>query len=286
MKRGWFRAIEIAPQMHRRTVRRVYSQKKHRNDTRVNRTRDFAPTQCRLCIANACHHAIDRTRKLHAAPAKFGDRFRDETMASARYTRKFPHIFHRDMNNTYITVLVALAGAVSTLLGVLITSRTQIANQRLNNEFQIKLAREKARHDVKVATSESAAAQLSIAHKNLSQIAREFSLTGLDIMWTASMPVAEFNAKYLSLCEKADDLLMIVDFLAPEASTAAHEVYRQMNMFWGSFKNILYQSEKGKTPDQLSPQLQDAHKAAKLIGEKAIFAKNRLSQTFQGQFAA
>ncbi len=190
------------------------------------------------------------------------------------------------MNNTYITVLVALAGAVSTLLGVLITSRTQIANQRLNNAFQVELAREKARNDAWAAAGQSAAAQLAIAHKNLSQIAREFSLTGLDIMWTASMPVAEFNAKYLSLCEKADELLMIVDFHAPEASAAAREVYGQMNMFWGSFKNILYQTEKGKTPNELSSQLGGAHDAAKLIGAKAIFAKACLSEAFQEHFVS
>ncbi|MFL6643641.1 MAG: hypothetical protein ACJ8GM_04880 [Paraburkholderia fungorum] len=188
------------------------------------------------------------------------------------------------MNNTYMTVLVALAGAFSTLLGVLITTRTQIANQKLNNEFQVELAREKARSDAGAAASQSAVVQLAIAHKNLSQIAREFSLTGLDIMWTASMPVAEFNTKYLSLCEKADELLMIVDFHAPDASAAAREVYGQMNMFWGSFKNILYQTEQGKTPSQLSSQLGAAHDAAKLIGEKAVFAKARLSETFQEYF--
>lgn len=207
-------------------------------------------------------------------------------MAGARYTGQLPQIFHRDMNSTYMTALVALAGAVSTLLGVLITSRTQVANQRLNNEFQIELAREKARSDAWAVASQSAAAQLAIAHKNLSQIAREFSLTGLDIMWTASMPVAEFNAKYLSLCEKADELLMIVDFHAPDASAAAREVYGQMNMFWGSFKNILYQTEKGKTPGELSSQLGAAHNAAKLIGEKAVFAKARLSETFQEHFVS
>lgn len=31
MKRDWFRAIEIAPQMHRRTVRRVYQEQKRVN---------------------------------------------------------------------------------------------------------------------------------------------------------------------------------------------------------------------------------------------------------------
>lgn len=189
------------------------------------------------------------------------------------------------MNNTYMTALVAFAGAVSTLLGVLITSRTQIANQKLNNEFQVDLATVKARNDAWAAANQSAATQLGIAHKNLSQIAREFSLTGLDIMWTASMPVTEFNAKYLSLCEKADELLMIVDFHAPDASTAAREVYGQMNMFWGSFKNILYQTEKGKTPSQLSSQLGASHNAAKLIGEKAVFAKTRLSETFREHLA-
>jgi len=204
----------------------------------------------------------------------------------SRSDRRFwPLHFHPVMNSAYLTLLVALAGAVSTLLGVLITSRTQIANQKINNEFQVALAREKVKSDASVAASQTAAAQLAIAHKYLSQIAREFSLTGLDIMWTASMPVAEFNIKYLALCEKADELLMIVDFHAPEAATASREVYGQMNMFWGSFKNILYQTEKGKRPHELSSQLGAAHDAAKLIGEKAVFAKTSLAETFRDNIA-
>lgn len=183
----------------------------------------------------------------------------------------------------YITALAALLGSIPALLGVLITARTQTANQKLNNQTQAKLAQDKARNDALTAQRETTLSNLAVAHKILSQIAREFSVTGLDIMWTASMPVDEFNKKYLLLCEKADELLMIVDFHAQAASEVAHELYGQMNMFWGNFKNLLYQTEKGKTPNELQHVLSQTHEAARQIGDRARVAKYRLSDVFKNQ---
>ncbi|QGZ55083.1 hypothetical protein [Paraburkholderia acidiphila] len=190
------------------------------------------------------------------------------------------------MEPIYLTAFVGFAGAVSTLLGVSITSRTQIANQKINNHFQIELTRGKARHDALTAANESAAAQLAIAHKLLSYIGREFSVTGLNIMWTATMSVDDFNAKYMTLCEKADELLMIVDFHAPEASEVCREIYGQMNMFWGSFGNVLHLTASGKTVDHNTHCFRQAHNAARVIGEKSVFAKSSLRRSHESRCIA
>ncbi len=134
---------------------------------------------------------------------------------------------------------------------------------------------------MQVKSNENAATQLAIAHKLLSHIAREFSMTGLNIMWTASMSVNDFNAKYMSLCEKSDELRMIVDFHAPEASEVCGKIDGQMSMFWGNFGNVLHLTAAGKKVDHNTPCFQEAHEAAQKIGEKAVFAKSRLQQRFK-----
>jgi hypothetical protein len=190
------------------------------------------------------------------------------------------------MEPIYLTAFVGLAGAVSTILGVSITSRTQIANQKINSYSQIELAREKARYDALKLANESAAAQLAIAHKLLSFIGREFSVTGLNIMWTATMSVDEFNAKYMTLCEKADELLMIVDFHASDASEVCREIYGQMNMFWGNFGNVLHLTASGKTVDHNTHCFRQAHDAARKIGEKSVLAKSILRRSYESRCVA
>ncbi|MGF6642430.1 hypothetical protein [Paraburkholderia sp. GAS82] len=190
------------------------------------------------------------------------------------------------MEPIYLTALVGLAGAVSTFFGVSITSRTQIANQKINNQFQLALAQEKARSELLAKAKETGAAQLATAHKLLSHISREFSVTGLNIMWTASMSVDDFNAKYMSLCERADELLMIVDFHAPEASEICRKIYGEMNMFWGNFGNVLHLTAAGTKVDHNTPCFRLAHDAAREIGEKSVFAQSNLRRNFESHYAA
>ncbi|MGS1020572.1 hypothetical protein [Burkholderia glumae] len=76
---------------------------------------------------------------------------------------------------------------------------------------------------------------------------------------------------------------MIVDFHAPAAPEAAHELYGQMNMFWGNFKNLLYQTEKRKTPSELQHAPGQTHETTRQIGERARVEKYRLSDVFENQ---
>lgn len=199
---------------------------------------------------------------------------------------KLSTYFEYNMEPIYLTAFVGLVGAVSTILGVSITSRTQIANQKINSHFQIELVGEKARHDARKAANETAAAQLAIAHKLLSYIGREFSVTGLNIMWTATMSVDDFNAKYMTLCEKADELLMIVDFHAPEAAEVCRQIYGRMNMFWGNFGNVLHLTASGKIVDHNTHCFREAHDAAREIGEKSVFAKSTLRRCYESRCVA
>jgi len=190
------------------------------------------------------------------------------------------------MDAIYLTTLGTLAGAACSLLAVFITSKTQIANQQVGNRFQLELAREKSSFELASKSAETAAAHLATAHKLLSQIAREFSVTGFNIMWTASMSVDEFNAKYMALCEKADELRMIVDFYAPDAAEICEKIYNHMSAFRGSFTNVLYLFHAGEKVDSNLSCFQKAHDVAMEIDEKAAFAKNRLRDSFKLRCAA
>lgn len=190
------------------------------------------------------------------------------------------------MDAIYLTSLGTLAGATCSLLAVFITSRAQAATQRVSNLFQLELAREKSSAELASKSAETTVAHLATAHKLLSQIAREFSITGFNIMWTASMSVDEFNAKYMALCEKTDELRMIVAFYAPEASEICEKIYGQMGMFRGSFTNVLYLSHAGEKVDHNTSCFQKAHEVAMEIGEKVVFAKNRLRDSFELRCAA
>ncbi|WP_412023479.1 hypothetical protein [Burkholderia cepacia] len=185
------------------------------------------------------------------------------------------------MEPIYLTAFAGVAGAILALVGVFITSRTQTINLDINNQFQLALAKEKSRIDLLTKSNEAAAIQLATAHKLLSHIARELSITGLNIMWSTSMSVDEFNGKYFSLCEKADEIRMIVDFHAPEASEACGEMYGQMNIFWGNFRQVLHLTEMSEKVDHNTPCFQKAHEAAMEIGKKAAFAKSRLRQSVE-----
>lgn len=247
-------------------------------------------TPCATLVYAAAICASKKARRLRAhrrhAPFCWAHDWRSLYSFSARLSRlfrPFPESLPNHMDPIYLTGIVGFAGALSTLLGVSITSRTQVANQRINNEFQLALAQEKARNDQLAKFSDTAAAQLATAHKLLSHIGREFSVTGLNIMWTATMSVEDFNAKYMALCEKADELLMIVDFHAPEASERCREIYGQMNMYWGNFGNVLHLTAAGKKVDHNTHCFRQAHDAAREIGEKSVFAKSTLRRSYESR---
>jgi hypothetical protein len=89
----------------------------------------------------------------------------------------------------------------------------------------------------------------------------------------------------MALCEKADELLMIVDFHAPEASEVCRQIYGQMNMFWGSFGNVLHLTAAGEKVDHHTHCFRQAHDAAREIGEKSVSAKSALRLSFESHCA-
>ncbi|WP_321902434.1 hypothetical protein [Paraburkholderia tropica] len=184
-----------------------------------------------------------------------------------------------------MTTIVALIGTASTLLAVIITSRTQVRNQRENNLFQFDLAKEKSKSDFSSKLYDSASVQLITAHKLLSHIGREFSITEIVIMRRSAILKSEFDEKYKLLCEKVDELRMIADFYAPESAPTCEEIYRQMSSFWGNFSTVLHLTEEGRAVDHRDDCFQKAHEAAMEIGKKVEFAKYCIKDSFRSHLA-
>jgi hypothetical protein len=180
-----------------------------------------------------------------------------------------------------LTAAVAALGTASTLLAVVITNRTQIRNQRDNNQFQIEIARFKLNGELTSKQIETALLKIGDAHKILNQIEREFSINEIVMMRTAALSRAAFNDKYRALSERADELGMIVDFYAPSASKTCREIDGHMNIFWGNFSNVLYQTERGDEINHADPCFQKAHEAAAEIAKKVEFAKSTLQRAFR-----
>ncbi|CAE6872407.1 hypothetical protein R70211_01357 [Paraburkholderia domus] len=105
-------------------------------------------------------------------------------------------------------------------------------------------------------------------------------------MREAAISKSEFDIKYKGLCEKVDELRMIVDFYATDATSICDEIYGKMNIFWGNFSNVLYLTENGKEVDHRDSCFQKAHEAAMEIGKKVELAKSRLRNSFRSHLAA
>jgi hypothetical protein len=176
-----------------------------------------------------------------------------------------------------LSIYIPVVAALSALLGVLVTAHVQLRTQRSNQDFQ--LQNEWQRHAQERLDKEHAVQHdlFGVAHEILSAIEREFSITVLDIYWRANMPGAQYDQRYLEVCKDVDRLRRIVAFHAPSLSEDADSLYGQMNLFWGSFKQVLYLTERGEKVDHRSISLINAHEASSKVGNRAGSLKYRLA---------
>lgn len=175
-------------------------------------------------------------------------------------------------------ILIPVISALSALLGVLVSTYVQTRNQFRVQQFQQQTDTVKYQRERQVKEHEQALERLMLAHTLLSKTAREFSITTLDILWRSKMTDGEYDVRYLATCIEVDQLRALIDLYEPDLSDDMESIHGQMNIFWGSFKNVLYQTQKGNTVDHRSSSLQDAHAAAGKIGEKIVHVKRRLAQ--------
>ena len=176
------------------------------------------------------------------------------------------------------TVQTALVAGLSAIGGGAITALAQWFTAKSNHSFLLRqdIATRKA-----AAERESLAAfqlQTITAHKILSRIAREFSITTLDIVWNSQITDAEYDKRYVANCELTDELRAIVDLSVPSLSESVDNIYGQMNLFWGYFRQLLRLSRAGATYEAKQETLSKVQEAARELGTYAIHAKERLGR--------
>ena len=176
------------------------------------------------------------------------------------------------------SIFTSIVAASSALFGVALTSFVQSRTQRSNQQFQYALEREKRESERAEKERALALDRLATAHRQLSIIGREFSLTTLDIIWRADMKDLEYDQRYLSVCHEVDELRAIAGLYETSLTDDVEKIYGQMNIFWGNFKNVLRLTSLGEKVTPNISGLDKAHAAAREIGEKTTSIKRQLSE--------
>lgn len=182
------------------------------------------------------------------------------------------------MDALLVTLLTSIVTGASALLGVMLNSSLQLRTQQTNQQFQAALEAEKRKSETQERQKALALERLAKAHKLLSTIGREFSLTNFDILWRGDMKDSEYDQRYLSFCAEVDELRVIAGLFETTVSDEVEHLYGQMNIFWGNFMNVLRLTRLGKKVDHTTPCLQIAHKTANDIGNLVTEIKSRLTR--------
>lgn len=176
------------------------------------------------------------------------------------------------------SILTSIVAASSALFGVALTSFVQSRTHRSNQQFQYSLENERRETEKQEKERALALDRLATAHRQLSIIGREFSLTSLDIIWRADMKDLEYDQRYLSVCQQVDELRAIAGLHELSLAEDVEKIYSQMNIFWGNFKNVLRLTSLG---EEVSPNISGfdkAHAAALVIGERTTSIKRQLTE--------
>jgi hypothetical protein len=176
------------------------------------------------------------------------------------------------------TLLTSLVAGASALLGVALNSSMQLRTQRTNQQFQSALEAEKRKSEIREKEKALALERLAKAHRLLSTIGREFSLTNLTIIWRAEMKDSEYDQRYLAYCEEVDELRVIAGLFETTISEDVEKLYGQMNIFWGNFMNVLRLTSIGEKVDHNTSCFQIAHETASDIGGLVGAIKSRLTE--------
>jgi hypothetical protein len=171
----------------------------------------------------------------------------------------------------------AIIAALAATFGGCLTAFVQWRITRASQAFQLKQESGKRYADLREKERSQKRQCIIDAHKILSKIGREFSITTLDIIWRSKMDELEYDKRYLAACDTVDELRAIADLSLPDLSEKVEKVYEQMNLFWGNFKEVLRLTHIEETLEKKQHFLSSAHAASVELGRHVYAAKARLS---------
>lgn len=147
-------------------------------------------------------------------------------------------------------ILLIILPPISAILSALITSIINIKTLKENNNFQINRDEHIYQREVEKTRKEQTKKDLIEVYKNLCLLQREFSLTSMNIDWSANIHEQEYNKKYFELCNSFDNSRATIAISFPELLSDFDKVYGEMNIYWGNFNNLLRQNRLGKTLEE------------------------------------
>ena len=171
----------------------------------------------------------------------------------------------------------SIIAALSALFGVALSARNQLRSQYQSQQFQYDLEQSKRQADHLESERLRALKKLTTAHRLLSNVAREFSITNLQIIWQLQMSEAEYDQKFMTACNAIDELRAFADLHEASLSTGAEKIYGQMSIFWGNFRNVLRLTKLGEKVDHQTPCFNNSHDAVKEIAKAVNGLKGQIS---------
>ncbi len=174
-------------------------------------------------------------------------------------------------------VITAIVGSLSALLGASLGAIIQLRLAAENHRFQFQIDSAKRHSETEKEEIANHKQRLLNVHIAISKIARDFSITALDINLRSGMTDLEYDKRYFESCEKLDEIRAVCDLYIPDTSKHLEKMYGQMNKFWGNFKEILRLTELNEPYEKKKYFQSEAIAAAAEIGSCAGEAKVRLS---------
>ena len=179
------------------------------------------------------------------------------------------------------SVVTAIVGSASALLGAGLGAAIQWRLAKASQAFQLHLEMGKRESDIEERERNEQRQRLLDAHKAISMVARQFSITALDIAWRSGMTDSEYDKSYLEACEALDEVRAVCGLFSPEVSEPLEKIYVHMNLFWGNFKEVLRLTELKEPYEKKQHFHAQAIAAAQDIGANSSAAKARLGRLIE-----
>lgn len=180
-----------------------------------------------------------------------------------------------------ISVVTAIVGSASALLGAGLGAAIQWRLAKASQSFQLRLEMDKRESDIEERERNEQRQRLLDAHKAISMVARQFSITAFDIAWRSGMTDKEYDKNYLEACEALDEARAVCDLFFPEVSEPLEKIYDHMNVFWGNFKEVLRLTELKESYEKKQHFHAQAIAAAQDIGASSRATKARLGKLIE-----
>jgi hypothetical protein len=148
------------------------------------------------------------------------------------------------MEKELYLLLGTVLGALVTLCGTIVTTRSQRKLAQESHEHQYRIETQKLEYQQRKENIEFVREKLEDVHRILSKIGMENSLTGSYITREIGITKEQYHAQYLKNDEEVCRLLMIADLYFPQLQGTAHELRGLMNLFWGQHQNLIAQEAK------------------------------------------